>query len=120
MTSTTIPIRLAPDLCQDIIEAFDSTLWAAPQDEGEPRGEQWDDDVLKFHIASLWATLAIDEEAGRINGDKVADSLEIMATLEKKWGTDTQTDKLRIEIARILNWDTTSSDLLAMLWAGGE
>lgn len=109
------PTRLDHGLCDEIVAAIDATCWDAQQHAGAPSGEQWDYDGARFHEATLFATLAINEDAGYFHGDSLANALENMGTIEKRWGAATKTDALCIEIARILNWDTANSDLLAML-----
>jgi len=117
---STAPIRLIPDLCAEIIDAIYAADWSA-QDRGDVGTEEsWAQDGERFDSAAQDATQAVNEEAGIVHGGPLADVLGTMAAIEKRWGDDPQTAKIRAEVARILGWDVTGRDLLAMLRAGEE
>ena len=114
-------ISLATIPCIHICNAMDGIDWDTNRWWGDTNIAQWEEDGDKFYEAANAAPkVAVDEQNGKIDGDKLADLLDAMATIEKRWGDDPLTAKLRLEIARVLDWDITDRDLLTMLRAGKE
>ena len=117
MTDSTI--RLLPNLCDSIIAALYAADWEA-QERGDTGSEiAWERDGDRFDWEVQESTEAIDAIGGLVYGARLAKSLEMMATIEKRWGDDPLTQVIRGEIARVLDWDITGRDLLVMLRSGG-
>ena len=113
-------IRLIPDLCAAILTALYAADWEA-QERGDMGDEiSWERDGDRYDWEAQKSTQAIDEIKGLVYGDKLADSLEKMSVIEKRWGDDPLTQAIRTAIAKALDWDTTGRDLLEMLRAGEE
>ena len=113
-------IRLDINLCDDIIATIYAADWHAQERGDAGTEESWTQDGERFDYVAADAAQAINAVAGIVHGGPLAEALDKMASIEKKWGDDPQTAKIRAEVARILGWDVTGRDLLAMLRAGEE
>ena len=106
-------IRRTPDLCHLLMVNLEELDWNDSERGDMGTQESWEIDGDLFQDLTIDAAQAIDAVDGMIDANALAEALEAMSRLEKRWGDDPVTQIARAAVARCLDWDPRGWDRLS-------